>query len=80
MIDKPLPPIKIRYLVEPDKIVTCSIQDCERVIEFNADNLVIINEQIVWSYQELLDIIKQDDCRRKESIEIVVAPNMVDGG
>ena len=74
-----LPKLKVKMLPEH---CSAEVRDFEYAKDLPFSNLLVIVEgQRITSYDELVQLVTQNNYRRKESLEVIVlTPGLIDGG
>jgi len=72
-----MPKLLVKFFGDPGEDV-CELEDARYLIDFS-DRIVVVDEQEVRSYEELVKIVGQEKYRDQEIIEVVQIP-VITGG
>ena len=72
-----MPKLLIKFFGDPGEEV-CELEDAGYLIDFT-DRIVVVDEQEVRSYEELVKMVNQEKYRDREIIEVVQIPAITGG-
>jgi hypothetical protein len=72
-----MPKLLIKFFGDPGEEV-CELEDAGYLIDF-IDRIVVVDEQEVRSYEELVKMVNQEKYRDREIIEVVQIPAITGG-
>jgi hypothetical protein len=72
-----MPKLLVKFFGDPGEDV-CELEDARYLIDFT-DRIVVVDEQEVRSYEELVKIVGQEKYRDQEIIEVVQIPAITGG-
>ena len=72
-----MPKLLVKFFGDPGEDV-CELEDARYLIDFS-DRIVVVDEQEVRSYEELVKIVGQEKYRDQEIIEVVQIPAITGG-
>jgi hypothetical protein len=72
-----MPKLLVKFFGDPGEDV-CELEDARYLIDFT-DRIVVVDEQEVRSYEELVKIVGQEKFRDQEIIEVVQIPAITGG-
>ena len=72
-----MPKLLVKFFGDPGEEV-CELEDAGYLIDF-IDRIVVVDEQEVRSYEELVKMVNQEKYRDREIIEVVQIPAITGG-
>ena len=72
-----MPKLLIKFFGDPGEEV-CELEDAGYLIDF-IDRIVVVDEQEVRSYEELVKMVNQEKYRDREIIEVIQIPAITGG-
>jgi len=72
-----MPRLLVKFFGDPGEDV-CELEDARYLIDFT-DRIVVVDEQEIRSYDELVKIVSQEKYRDQEIIEVVQIPAITGG-
>ena len=72
-----MPKLLVKFFGDPGEEV-CELEDARYLIDFT-DRIVVVDEQEIRSYNELMKMVGQEKYRNREIIEVVQIPAIMGG-
>jgi hypothetical protein len=72
-----MPKLLVKFFGDPGEDV-CELEDARYLIDFT-DRIVVVDEQEIRSYDELVKIVGQEKYRAQEYVEVVQIPAITGG-
>jgi hypothetical protein len=69
--------LSIQYFGQPGEDI-CDLEEARTILNFQAA-IVMVEGRHVHSFDELTELLKQDQYRGKEQVEVIMAPAVVGG-
>ncbi len=75
-----LPKLRVHPLLEPgNEGDICDLEQAKHHFGYGSETIVLVDGQVVNSYEELVQIATQDRHQDKEFLEVVLLPLIVGG-
>jgi hypothetical protein len=72
-----MPKLLVKFFGDPGEEV-CELEDARYLIDFT-DRIVVVDEQEIRSYNELMKMVGQEKYRDREIIEVIQIPAITGG-
>ncbi len=74
------PKLKVRKAWNQEESTVATEEARSLLFEHGLDMMVIVEGQVIYSYEELIRIVSQDCYQGKEFLDVVMVPNWSAGG
>ena len=75
-----LPKLKVKLPFGYPNEDICELEQSKYRFSYGGEVLVVVEGQVVNSYEELVQLVKQEDYKNKEFLEVTLLPAIVGGG
>ena len=75
-----LPKLKIKLLFGYPSEDICELEQAKYRFTYGQEGLVVVEGQVVNSYEELVQLASRDDYKDKEFLEVELLPALIGGG
>jgi hypothetical protein len=72
-----MPKLLVKFFGDPGEEV-CELEDARYLIDFT-ERIVVVDEQEIRSYDELVETVNQEKYRDREIIEVIQIPAITGG-
>ena len=75
-----LPKLKIKLFLGDTGEDICELEQAKYRFTYGQEGMVVVEGQVVNSYEELVQLASRDDYKDKEFLEVELLPALIGGG